>query len=209
MSEGGEIAAGPDRSLRGDERMDAAVQHLDQQLERLETHAREAARQHVRAQQHERARLRLAERCADAGRMRAKQVQLQLAQAVERNPDVGEAAEAGRDAVDDGAASDGVVDHLPRGQTTRRAGSDTTTRRPVARHGLELVEADTGSVDRESGLRMGRRAHRRGGTRGSLAPLAALNSHWRPQRRLRRKVFPHRQPTVPSRPRFTRQILTR
>ncbi len=141
VGQGGEIAAGPDGSLRGHERMDTPVQQRDQQLERLETHAGEAAGEHVRAQQHERPRLRHAERCADAGRVRAQQVRLQLAQAIERNPDVGEVAEAGGHAVDDRAASDGVVDHASCGHDGlargggERDGAERPLRRPRERAG--------------------------------------------------------------------------
>ena len=65
--------------------MHAAVEHRDEPLERLEPHAREALGQHVRAQQHERARLGLAERLADARGVAAHQVQLQLAQLLARD----------------------------------------------------------------------------------------------------------------------------
>ena len=129
--------------------MDAAVQQLDEQLERLGPHAGEAACQDVRAQQQQRARLGLAERIADSRRVRAQQVELQLAQAVERDVDVGEVAEAGRDAVDDRAARDRVVDDAPGGRDRRARRRGERDRASAARHRLERVEVEAAAVDGE------------------------------------------------------------
>ena len=143
--------------------MDAPVQHRDEQLERLEAHAGEAAGQHVRAQQHQRARLGVAERRPDARRVRAQQVDLQLAQAVERDLDVGEVAEAGRHAVDDRAAGDGVVDHPPRRDDALAGGLGQRHGAAAPRHGLERAEVERGAVDRE-GPGGGGRGHAEGGS---------------------------------------------
>ena len=62
VGEGRQVAARPDRALRGHDGVDAAVEQRDQQLEGLEADAGEALGQDVGAQQHERARLRLAQR---------------------------------------------------------------------------------------------------------------------------------------------------
>ena len=126
VGEGRQVAAGADAALRGDDGVDARVQHLDQELERLRAHAAEALGQHVRAQQHEGARLGLVERLAHARGVAAHQVQLELARAGSRGiTHVGEVAEAGVDAVDDGAPRDRVVHDAarPRHRLARAAGA--------------------------------------------------------------------------------------
>ena len=129
VGERGEIAARADRALRRDERVDAAVEQRDQALERLEPDAGVALGEHVGAQQHQRARLGLLERRADARGVRAHQVHLQLAQAVVGDADLGEAAEAGGDAVDDVAARDRGVHDLSRGANGRAGESSSASGR--------------------------------------------------------------------------------
>ena len=75
------------------------VQQRDQQFERLDADAGEPLRQHVGAQRHHRAHDGHRQRFADAGRVTAQQVQLQLRQRVGGNRDLGEVAEPGVDAV--------------------------------------------------------------------------------------------------------------
>jgi hypothetical protein len=60
MREGSEIAARADRALRGHDRMHAAVDHRDQQIESRGPHAAVALRENVGPQQHEPARIGLA-----------------------------------------------------------------------------------------------------------------------------------------------------
>ena len=115
VGEGRQVPARPDRSLRGHDGVDAGVEQRDQQLEGLEAHAGEALGEHVGPQQHQRARLRLLEGGAHAGRVGAEQVELQLPQAIEGDVDVGEVAEAGGHAVDHGPAGHGLVHHAPGG----------------------------------------------------------------------------------------------
>ena len=157
-----QVAAGADASpATGRPGWMPRVQHRDQQVEGLGPHAAEALGQHVRAQQHERARLRLVERLADARGVAAHQVQLQLAQLVARDHDVGEVAEAGGDAVDDVAARHRVVHHARARAATalarRRRERDRAGRRappPRGRRGSRLC-----AVEQERGIGGG--SHRR------------------------------------------------
>jgi len=144
-----QVAAGPDRSLRWDHGQDVSIEQRDELLERLEPDAREALRQHVRAQQHERPRLGRSERRADARGVRAHQVHLQLAQPIVRDADVGEVAEAGRHAVDDVAARNGRVDHAPRGFDRLAGIRVELDRTAAARHRFEPREVERGAVDHE------------------------------------------------------------
>ena len=94
-----EIAARADRSARGDARQHAAVEALDQQLDRLDARARVTLRERIRTKQHRGAhdvgRIRL----PDAARMAAQQPQLQLLDLVVGDRLGHEAPEAGVDAV--------------------------------------------------------------------------------------------------------------
>ena len=152
VGEGRQVAAGPHGALRRDDGVDARVQHRDQEVEGLGPDAAEALGQHVRAQHHEGARLRLVQRLADAGGVAAHQVELELAQLVARDDDVGEVAEAGVDAVDDLAARDRVVDHAARARDRlARARRETPTGAVAARHRLEVVEGEARAVEQERG----------------------------------------------------------
>ncbi len=158
VGERGEVAARADRALRRDDRVDAAVQQLDEELEGLEPDAGEALGQHVRAEEDEGARLLRPERGPDAGGVRAEEVQLELAQAVEGNVHVGEVAEAGRDAVDDRPARDGVVHDASRGpHRVPRGGGEDDGPAPAGDR-LEAVEIEAPAVDRE-GRSRGEGAH--------------------------------------------------
>ena len=99
MRERREIAARADRAARGDARQHAAVEALDQQLDRLDVRARVALRERVRAQQHRRAHDLGRIGLPDAARMAAQQAQLQLLDLIVGDRLGDEAAEAGVDAV--------------------------------------------------------------------------------------------------------------
>ena len=73
-----EVAARADRAAARHVRQDAAVQALEQQLDRLDPRARVALRERVRAQQHRGAHDLVGVRLADAARVAAQQAQLQL-----------------------------------------------------------------------------------------------------------------------------------
>ena len=79
--------------------MHAAVEHLDQQIERLLTDSGISLREHVRAQRHRRAHDRNRKGIADARRVASEEIDLQRIQLIGGNLHFGEVAEAGVDAV--------------------------------------------------------------------------------------------------------------
>ena len=99
MRERREIARRSDRPAARHDRQHAAIEAVEQQLDRLDARAGVALRERVRAQEHRGAHDLVRIRLADAARMRAQQPQLQLAGQLLRNRAVDEAAEAGVDAV--------------------------------------------------------------------------------------------------------------
>ena len=126
-----------------------AVEHGDEQVEGLGPDAAEALGEDVRPQQHQAAGLRLAQGLAHAGGVAADEVELQLAQAVVGDVDVGEAPEAGGHA----------VDHAARRPPRRRrpCARPRPGRAPrrrwrwlaAQRHGLETVEGQARAVEDE------------------------------------------------------------
>ena len=78
MRERSEVARGTDRAARRHSRQDAAVQTVEQQLDRLDPRARVALGERVGAQQHRRAHDVVGVRLAHAARVRAEQPKLQL-----------------------------------------------------------------------------------------------------------------------------------
>src|ERR1700738_53892 len=109
-----EIAACSDRSLLGDNRMDAAIQHFTKHVDDLATNSAEAEREHIRAQQHHGADFRLGEWRADAAGMAANEIELKISQFVRWNAHVGEFSEAGVYAIDHRIALNDVLDDLSR-----------------------------------------------------------------------------------------------
>ena len=94
MRERREVAARADRSARGHVRQHAAVQALEQQLDRRDVRAREPLRERVRAQQHRRAHDVVRIRLADAAGMAAQEPELELLAELLRDVGRDEAAEA-------------------------------------------------------------------------------------------------------------------
>ena len=95
-----EVAGGADRALRRHDGMDACVHEREQPLDHDRAHAREAAREACRLQHQDHAHRRVRERRADAGRVRAHEVELQRREFVVGDPCLRELAEAGVDAVE-------------------------------------------------------------------------------------------------------------
>ena len=52
MSQRGKVAAGPNRSFLGNDGMDTAIEHFDEQLDDLHPDPAESEREHIGAQQH-------------------------------------------------------------------------------------------------------------------------------------------------------------
>ena len=116
-----EIAARANRSARWHNGMHAAIQQVDEALQRPQGDAGEALRQHIRPQGHRRAHDWNRKRVADAGGVTAKQVDLQLGERVARNANLGEVAEPRIDAVDGlVAARERVDDGARRGHARAR-----------------------------------------------------------------------------------------
>ena len=88
------VPAGAHAALRRDHRSDAAVEHLAESVDQHRAHARVPLGEGVGPQQHHGARLWDRERLADADRMGAHQIQLQLADLVAGDADVAQSADA-------------------------------------------------------------------------------------------------------------------
>ena len=114
--------------------------------------------QHVGAQRHRRAHDRYRQRFADAGGVAAQQVDLQLGERVGRDPNLGEVAESGVDAVDRlVAAREGVDDRARRVDTgTRIVGQ--RHRRLIARRSPQRSSSVSELPSRENHVRVLRRA---------------------------------------------------
>ena len=95
-----EVAGGADRALRGHDRMDACVDEREQPLDHDRAHARETAREARGLQHHDQPHGRVGERRADAGRVRAHEVELQRGELVVGDARLRQLAEAGVDAVE-------------------------------------------------------------------------------------------------------------
>src|SRR5439155_12034258 len=114
VRERGEIATGADRSLLGNERVNAAIQHLAEQLNHLESHTAKPEREDICTQENHRAHFRNRERLANPATMAADKVELQFAQRFRFNFDIGKFAESGADSVDDLTVLENFFDDLTR-----------------------------------------------------------------------------------------------
>ena len=99
MRERCEIPTCPDRATRGHPRQHAAVEAFDQELDRLDSRARVALGERVRAEKHRRADDLVRVRLAHSARMAAEQAKLQLLDLVVRDRLRDEAAKPRVDAV--------------------------------------------------------------------------------------------------------------
>ena len=109
-----EVTGGAHTPLRRDVRVNAAVQHLGQQLGQHRPHATGAAHQHVGAEQHHRAHGFDVQRIADAGCVAADQIELELPGLLGRDPHMSELSKTGVHAVDRLAARNRGFDRLSR-----------------------------------------------------------------------------------------------
>ena len=101
----------------------------------------------VHEQQQHAAHDLVGQRLADADRVRAHEVELQLGRVRCLDPHRREVAEAGRDAVDDGAVGDHRVDRLPAAGEPRERVVRERRRRTAAGDALELGEGERGHGD--------------------------------------------------------------
>jgi hypothetical protein len=142
-----EVAAGAERALLGDARHDAAIVHGDVFLEVLDRDRRTAASQRIDARQHGGADIGVVEMVADVGLDAAQDVVLHLLRHRGRHQPVHEAADARRDAVDDPARGDELVQQLSRGDDTLAnlgCDLDPGTRIPGGRG--ERIDGQTSAV---------------------------------------------------------------
>ncbi|HEX6851539.1 MAG TPA: hypothetical protein VF139_09030 [Candidatus Polarisedimenticolaceae bacterium] len=155
VGEGSQVPRGPHRAPLGDERDDAASEHLHQRLEGLEPDPGVPSRETVGAQGEDRANDRDRQRIPHPRRVRAEEIQLQLGEAVVGDRDLREMAEAGVDAVDPRPAPGRLLHGPTRGghPSRRRRGE----RRPgAAGDGFHAFQGEGATVEKrrsgEAGL---------------------------------------------------------
>ena len=105
-----EIAARPQRPARRHHRQHAGREHVDEELHELAAHAGRALRQRVRAEQHRRPHDLVREGVADAARVAAHEVQLELGRLPRVDVHVDEPAEAGVHSVGRPLVADDALD---------------------------------------------------------------------------------------------------
>ena len=132
MREWREIAARADASLLRNRRVQARIEHGDEQLRKVGARAGVAFGDHVRAQQHHRTNLALGEQWTDAGGVTSHEVDLELGEALLWDRDFGQLSETGRDAVGNCIARDEIVD------------DSASSARPLARHRSQFHRRITG-----------------------------------------------------------------
>ena len=114
MRERSEIATGTDRSLLGNDRINATIQHLAEQLNHLKSHTAKPKREHIRTQENHRAHFRNRERLTNSATVAADKIELQFPQRFRFDFDIGKFAESGADSVDDVTALENFFDDVPR-----------------------------------------------------------------------------------------------
>ena len=139
MRERREVAAGADRAAARHARQHAAVEALEQQLDRLDARARVALRERVRAQEHRRAHDLVRVRLADAAGVAAQEPELELLGQLLRDRARDEAAEARVDAV-------GVLLAAVRGLLDELAGGAHALPRRVGERDRAGVDGDLPDV---------------------------------------------------------------
>ena len=138
-----EVARRPDRAAGGHVRDDAAVQALEQELDRLDPRARVALGKRVRAQQHRRADDLVGIGRADAARVAAQEAQLQLGRLLLGDRLRDEAAEPGVDAVGVLAGAEGgTLDECAGGAHLRPRLVGELGRVPLDRDGPDVPCAE-------------------------------------------------------------------
>ncbi len=122
MRQRGQITAGPHRALARDHGQHPGVQNSEQSLEHHQSGARVALGQHVGPQQHHGPRLFGLEGLPYAAAVAEYQVALQGPSVGPGHPHLGELAEPGGHAVDDGILGQQTVDILARPLDARNRG---------------------------------------------------------------------------------------
>ena len=109
-----QIATRADRSFLRDDRVNPMFQHPEQGLNQFDAAAAMPERQHVRAQEHHRARLRLGEWRSYPAAMAPHQIQLQDFEIGRRNVNIRQSAESGVHSVNDSVLTQHRLDHIAR-----------------------------------------------------------------------------------------------
>ena len=142
-----EVAGRADRAPARHDRQHVALEQAEQQLDELGADARVALGEAVDEQQQHAAHDLVRQRLADADRMRAHEVELQLRGVRRVDPHRREIAEPGRDAVHDGAVGDHRIDRLATAHEPRPGLGRERRRRAAAGDALELGEGEAGHGD--------------------------------------------------------------
>ena len=109
-----EVARRAETATRRDDRMDRRVQHRDEEVDDLDSHAGEPDRQGVRPKEEHRPHDVIGQRVADAGGMGADEIALEGRRLRGVDARIGQISEAGGDAIDSCAVGHEPLDHGPR-----------------------------------------------------------------------------------------------
>ena len=149
VGERSEIARRSDGAALGHDRHDAAIEQREQEIQRLLADARDSLREHVRAEQHQGARLDERERRAHARRVREDEVSLQPLEVGAIDAHLRERPEPGVDPVVRLAVLEPSFDERPRPpHPLARAGRELRPRSPE-RHRLDLLQREGVAVEED------------------------------------------------------------
>ena len=112
VCERGEIAGRADGAAARDHREHVVVEQREQRVDQFGAYAGDAGREAVRLEQQHAAHERRCERLADAARVTAHEIELQLPDLIRGDALVRECAEAGGDAVADAIGAHGIAHHF-------------------------------------------------------------------------------------------------
>ena len=129
--------------------MHAFVEQRDERVERLEPDSGEALREHVRAQRDDGADRADGKQIADARGMAAQQIELERLELAGGDPDVGERAESGIDAIGRFVASRACVDDCSRGGHALARGVSQRNRFAAVRNCEQLFERERVAIEQD------------------------------------------------------------
>src|SRR5215472_4542271 len=142
-----QIATGSDATLRRNNRMYAAIEHLAQSVNYDRSHTGAALGQGIGAQKHHGAGDVFTKRLAYTECMRAHQVNLQLADVFRRNANVAEMADAGCNGIADTIVDYKILDHSTRAIHCEPGVGCEHDDSPVVHNISDVTKSQTISVD--------------------------------------------------------------
>src|SRR5579883_1365888 len=142
MRKRGKITGSADGALRGNYGMNAGVEHGAERFDNDGPHAAESLGKRIGPQQDHRASFGNRKRSADSTRVRAHQIDLQLADLFRGNTDGSKLAESGVDAVGGFVGGDKAIDDGARGLHTGDRGRSQRNGLVAQGNGVELVERE-------------------------------------------------------------------